>query len=222
LENLGMVYVATVGQQAAAVVGELWVSYEIDLIRPKLFETQVANLGLSNVWALNLTSPTAASNYTANNWTNMLFASPGAPGGNSGVGDMPVSLLPTGTTPNGFQFAGWLAGVVRINLDIYMSGTPGTISWGNGPAIVGGPNVTSQATVLTPVGWGGFTQNVSYGFTIGGSNACLRCSCYIQFTGQYPGNYISVLWGPWSSIPSTGSPNIVGVAVTMDTVAQHP
>jgi hypothetical protein len=49
LQNLGVTTVATVGQQAASTLGELWVSYEIDLIRPKLF-LGVANLGLSSHW----------------------------------------------------------------------------------------------------------------------------------------------------------------------------
>lgn len=34
---LGIVNVATVGQQASSTLGELWVSYEVELIRPRLF-----------------------------------------------------------------------------------------------------------------------------------------------------------------------------------------
>lgn len=41
--NLATTYVATVGQQAAASVGELWVSYEIELYQPKLLSSVPSN-----------------------------------------------------------------------------------------------------------------------------------------------------------------------------------
>jgi len=55
--QLGIFDVATVGQQASSVVGELWVSYPVQLIRPRL-------LGL--VSSVGFTSRFSAINSTTN------------------------------------------------------------------------------------------------------------------------------------------------------------
>jgi hypothetical protein len=63
LSIMGTTYIATVGQQAASTIGELWVSYDIDFFRPKLF-SGISNPGLgfhwssgSSVLSSNLLSP---------------------------------------------------------------------------------------------------------------------------------------------------------------------
>jgi len=148
LENLGTVFIATVGQQAASTIGELWVSYEIDLIRPKLF-SGVANLGLTTIFNF-------ATSYPASNLTNgafpQEFASNPAPQPGS---DLPVTFL----SPRRVSIPGWVSGVLLIDCTYGMdggtavvtSGTPTAIISGSGQALnYGGPAPAQTNATETP------------------------------------------------------------------------
>jgi hypothetical protein len=63
--NLATTYVATVGQQAAASVGELWVSYEIELYQPKLLSSVPSN-GLTSHYGFSQSLTTI----TSTNWAS--------------------------------------------------------------------------------------------------------------------------------------------------------
>jgi len=59
--NLGVTTIATVGQQAAAVVGELWCSYDIEFYQPKLLSGTSSNgLGAHYRWTPSYVTATAA------------------------------------------------------------------------------------------------------------------------------------------------------------------
>lgn len=110
-ENLGTVYVATVGQQAASVViGELWVSYEIDLIKPKLFDG-LASAGLT---AHFVSSSTVAI-------SSLLLSPLGALPAIPTVGsNLPVTIVTDPTNANAtkssLSFAPWVSGTFLILL----------------------------------------------------------------------------------------------------------
>jgi hypothetical protein len=67
--NLGNTYIATVGQQAAAVLGELWVSYDICLYQPKLLAPIPSN-GLGSHYYASVPIANTSSAVIFANFTN--------------------------------------------------------------------------------------------------------------------------------------------------------
>jgi len=147
-ENLGTVYVATTGQQAAGIViGELWVSYEIDLIRPKLF-SGVSSAGLSaHMWANGLNN--ALSTYANSPFTGLQVS----PGPSSGS-DLPLSIITSpvnGAAWSTISFPSWVNGKFWI-----------TVSWiaNSSSASNASPTVTAlQNCGLASEIQGGFSGN---------------------------------------------------------------
>nr|WAE42828.1 MAG: capsid protein [Cressdnaviricota sp.] len=78
LYDLGTFYIATAGMQAAAVIGELWVSYHIELLKPKIPGTiggnvqsiHVQNTGFTNALPLGAVLSKTSGNLT--NWGQIL------------------------------------------------------------------------------------------------------------------------------------------------------
>jgi hypothetical protein len=104
--NLGVTYLATVGQQAAATLGELWVSFDIEFYQPKLLSAIPSN-GLSAKYFSN--------NVLASAWspTNTLGTTISFP--SSVTGDL--RLLPQttiGPSTNGFAFPPGLMGTYLV------------------------------------------------------------------------------------------------------------
>jgi hypothetical protein len=97
-------------------VGELWVSYEIDLIRPKLF-AGVANLGLSAHFSF--TGGTISVTNGMNNFTGLF----------TGLTPAAGSDLPVVFGNNTVTIPGWVSGVVLM----YLTGTfdGGTVTGGH-------------------------------------------------------------------------------------------
>jgi hypothetical protein len=123
LEYLGTTYVATVGQQAASVIGELWVSYEIDLIKPKLF-SGVATQGLAAHFQINQNSNNSFT--LSRPMAQLVNASPVA------GSDLPVTI-PSYTT---LSFPGWLTGYYQITLNRQITMPASTTgSWTTGGAV---------------------------------------------------------------------------------------
>jgi hypothetical protein len=87
--DMGLFQLATVGMQAAAVIGELWVTYDIELIKPKLPDAFTA-VGPAH-YVFNPSGPVLPSPQppAGPNNTN-LFGDPGIP---------KVALLGTGQSP---------------------------------------------------------------------------------------------------------------------------
>lgn len=156
LQVLGQTSVATVGQQAASVVGELWISYEIDLIRPKLF-SGVANLGLST----HIVAPNGSSlNVLATSPYNLLSAP-------ANVGsDLPMSFA-----GNTITFPGFLSGFVLIVVNATLDGGNVVVSSIAAPTITSGGQIrgaffnsatqadnpaTASSYILGSLGWSGF------------------------------------------------------------------
>lgn len=63
--DMGVMYIATSGQQAASVIGELWVTYDIELLKPQLVLGGVSVF--NNHWQWNSTSSPAVSTITSAN-----------------------------------------------------------------------------------------------------------------------------------------------------------
>jgi hypothetical protein len=108
--NLGITYLATVGQQAAATLGELWVSFDIEFYMPKLISSVSSN-GLGSHYFNNSSlQPAGMSN------TNVL--PPNFPGPSSLIaGDLPLTpyLNPVGQIV-GISFPPGLTGYYMVTL----------------------------------------------------------------------------------------------------------
>jgi len=62
--DMGNFQIATVGMQAVATIGELWATFEVELIKPRLFSA-VASVGGSGMWSMSAVSPaTVFNNHT--------------------------------------------------------------------------------------------------------------------------------------------------------------
>lgn len=62
LYDMGIFYLATVGMQAASTIGELWVTYDIELLKPRIISGTGGNIVLSDHFILAGT-PTTGINY---------------------------------------------------------------------------------------------------------------------------------------------------------------
>jgi hypothetical protein len=183
LEYLGTTYLATVGQQAASVIGELWISYEVDLIRPKLF-SGAATLGLSALWRAPFPS---GSQPTLNQLNTDLFApfrpgysafplvSPGLPLLGS---DLPLSFP---ATPGYVQVPGWVSGTYVFSIIFNPQGASfGAWGYGgNAVTIVSGAASVSMVPIVS--GYQSTPQTIN-----GGANGSGPIS--FQFSVKFAGN----------------------------------
>jgi hypothetical protein len=203
LEYLGTTYVATVGQQAASIIGELWVSYEIDLIRPKLF-SGVPNLGLSAHYRATFsTNPSMATILNAyfspfqlnSPYLTSTLTNP-APGS-----DFPLSF-PTGQ--NGLiQVPGWVSGTYLFNYGLVLtSGGQDGVELSSTTIYIqvlsGSATVSSSSVIGVGHGPSGATQNQWTG-----SNGGMNFNFVVTFTGQYPGVPVVLEMTPWTPFPPT-------------------
>jgi hypothetical protein len=212
LEYLGTTYVATVGQQASSTIGELWVSYEIDLIRPKLF-SGVASAGLTTHYVglgdfMNgilpvdgMFNPTQVRFDGAAN----LVPVPGS--------DLPVFFPPN---PNGdgnfnqLRFPGWLTGYFRVDVIMGYSVTAAgaTISWselGSASIISGSGSVPNNflrcvASATAAVG----TDRVSHTSAAADSQQIIY-STVLQMNGDQPQTPVVFALNPYSSPSASGT-----------------
>jgi hypothetical protein len=90
--TLGIFDIATVGQQAASTVGELWVSYHVQLIRPRLLGL-VSTQGFTSRYGATLTGNLSNSDIFAS-IRNAVAANLSNLSNNSGVGNPPFTGLP--------------------------------------------------------------------------------------------------------------------------------
>jgi hypothetical protein len=161
--TLGTTYLATVGQQAAATLGELWITYDIEFYQPKLLAS-VSNSGLGCHYFYNGQLAASYSNVTPLPPT--MFSSPTLRSGDlilTGKSDFTSFVLPPG-----------LVGTFMFSY---------TVNCPQGPATVAPPNnstfvVTNGSTVNMISGATGASppqtnQNNSYsaGFTITGNTS---------------------------------------------------
>jgi len=193
LENLGTVFIATVGQQAASTIGELWVSYEIDLIRPKLF-SGVANLGLTNhtAWSgsvlLSAVAPSIFGLFSPQSGTVI------APGS-----DLPVTF-PTVTT---MSIPGWVSGAYLILVAGILDGGTAALSAGTAPTLVSG----SGGVISTWTGSPAFQRTGPSQSSTTPSNFVI--AFVVTLPGTAPAVPVVFTWTPWNS--STGTANVVGM-----------
>jgi len=91
---LGILDVATVGQQASSVVGELWVSYHIQLIRPRLLGL-ISTQGFTSRYGLTgqtISSSDIFAGIRAAQVSNLSALSPGGADGNLQLNGLPNSM----------------------------------------------------------------------------------------------------------------------------------
>jgi len=232
LSNLGTVYIATVGQQAASVVGELWVSYEIDLIRPKLF-SGIQNLGLTyRISAGGIAAAYSGTSLINDPWNCIAQAQQGAGGGTiirGGGSDLPVlwgsgssTLQPNGLTAGQISLPGWLTGNVLfvIGIGFTLSSVTGTIVFTGGavptPAVLSG-NATflntwaSQST--TPGGRYGF-GNTQGTITASGNASTVFLTAIVNCSGNNPSVPVVLYWVPFLGTTSSLTVAYVDAVVT--------
>jgi hypothetical protein len=207
LNYLGTVFIATVGQQAQSQVGELWVSYEIELIRPKLF-TSVSNLGLTSIYGFSGSAGSGGlvtSNQNSNVWNPIV----GHQLLNSDFG------LQLTTGSNVLTFPGWIHGTVQIiavwaltaNANTGFTAGPATLTGGSGTVIP-----------FAPFGSGNGSWD-TYGPGFGGSTAnnTATAGFFLTLTGQNPGVPVTVAWSPLGG--SSGSDSISSMYLVATTIA---
>jgi len=167
--TLGTTYLATVGQQSAATLGELWISFDIEFYQPKLISS-VASNGLAAHYFLN--------NIQASSWNGNAPVPPTvltAPTVYSGD----LILAPNGSL--GFTFPAGLSGTYLVVLSISCpSGTSVTSPPWTAP---GNPLVTNGSSVFVFGNGTGATPppaNVS-AFAVGSYNggATTHGSCLV-------------------------------------------
>jgi hypothetical protein len=196
LQVLGTTTVATVGQQAASIVGELWISYEIDLIRPKLF-SGVANLGLSAHLVSNTVS-VAASSFASNPYN--LLTNPATAGS-----DLPIT--PAGAT---LTFPGWMSGFVLVVSN----------------ALLDGGNVVISSTAAPTVSSGGQIRGAFFNTGLTSADNPLSASTYILnslgwcvflfLNGSSPSTPVVLTSAPYAGL--TGTANVLHSEVWASTM----
>jgi hypothetical protein len=199
LEYLGTTYVATVGQQASSVIGELWISYEIDLMRPKLF-SGVANLGLSAHYRATFSGTlpnlsTIFGEYFAPFQPNSSFSTSTLAVPSVGS-DFPISFPTTG---NGYmQIPGWVSGTYLFNYGLKMTGglqdaisagTTGLITVVSGAATASASGVIGvglAAPSILASSWAGGSGGLNFNFTV-------------TLAGNNPAVPVIIVMSPWTS-----------------------
>jgi hypothetical protein len=107
--NLGTFNLATSGMQAAAVVGELWVTYHVTFLKPRLAPQEY-------YW--HATSNTVSGSYYAAA-LNLIY---GEPSSFSVDPTSSIAIIPSGTTPNLLTFPQGYAGVYFFIISVIGSG----------------------------------------------------------------------------------------------------
>jgi len=166
--DLGVFTIATVGMQAAAVIGELWCAYEIELSEPKELSTPLqALMGTLGNTSFSSTNPMGQAGYTSGgNLSNLLSTSGTAlrfygSQGNCPVGTYMVTLIWSGSGT-----------ATCVMPTITYSGCAINTQWAQSPALnpqyagttagsadliwVGIVDVTSQGATMTLAGSGTF------------------------------------------------------------------
>jgi len=181
-EYLGTTYVATVGQQAASVIGELWVSYDVDLIKPKLF-SGIANQGLTT----HITVPNTSALSALSGAILAPFASAGAvvqPGS-----DFPVTLSNSTMT-----IPGWIKGTFVMQLMYSVSSTAAYTNVINGVTVLSGAAQTSN---LFPNMGGGFSGGLvatPLALTAGSAQNYISFTTAVSLSGNNPGTPVVLNW----------------------------
>lgn len=147
--DMGLFQLATVGSQAAAVVGELWVAYEVDLIRPKL-----VNVGSENE-TCHFKFTATSGGYTGVPGTTELPASATNPFGNV-IGATATTPQTTKPPEVGSAFAPILTqntgtGVGTITMPSNISTGTFMFLWtvaGGSQALTGAPNFTATSGAI--------------------------------------------------------------------------
>lgn len=225
LENLGTVYVATVGQQAASQIGELWVSYEMDLIRPKLY-VGVANLGITSI-ARVLFSQNVGYTFTqspANASSAYFWAWMAANASQDTTNDFAISFGGVNTPyGNCIGVPGWVRGTFLTTLYIDLNQATNTIPGASNVQAVaasdGSINSVQGQSAYQVIrggsnpGWVG--QDCTWGGQMGYASAQFRM--VNTYTGTRPGETCWIRWIFAGS--SSGSDQVQGAMVMMTGVS---
>lgn len=129
--DLGLFQIATVGMQAAAVIGELWVTYDIELLKPKLPDAYTSVGPAHYAYSVATGTPTPQNGVPI---VTNLFGTPASPKLQLlGTGVSPVTLGgPSGTSLIRFNSTGRY--IVNVNLysaTTWTSATPVVTYAGN-------------------------------------------------------------------------------------------
>lgn len=197
--DFGRFNIATVGQQAACNIGELWVCYDVEFIKPRLFTDSMNVAPPFNGFSAYLSG---VSNGIAMPWslTDMFQGSPATTFGQNnapGFYIVPSSTLNVtlGTLANGnsntLVFSPDLVGTyfIWINYQLFQAGYSVPITWTNSTSWSSSKSstVTEVANMMsTNAGFTGENQNPPYYETLVTSNGQLRCQYYmiVQFKGD--------------------------------------
>jgi len=112
--DLGQFYLATVGMQAAAVIGELWCTYEIELLKPRIDVVPAVN---SMVQYQNLTATTGAP-LSGGGLTLKTYAI----GTISGISGLSVSSVVSGTDRITISNAGLIGSYINFDFSMWCPG----------------------------------------------------------------------------------------------------
>jgi len=190
--TLGNFQIATIGQQAAAVIGELWVSYEVELIRPRILG------GLPSAGLSNRVSSSSVAAYSLADMFNPLAA---AVASNLANGNLLANTtsVPTGTiappnvmsldvifgsptingyTANTIQFPYGVFGSYMIILR-WIGGSSVTLAY-PGISITGGGGLPSGIQLVTPLGYSGGTSGPLTYPAVGASSTSACMIFYVQ------------------------------------------
>lgn len=195
LYNIGKFNIATVGMQAAATIGELWVSYKVCLMKPR----QIGNNNMSDQWILDVTdldntNPFGSEPVLSDTSTSASFNLPGV----STAEWSDQSFTTLGVSPWGGTAS---FGRLFINpayvgqlLVIYQVVTNGTASV-NEPDIAAVGNITEISTPLSNTGFVSYSLNglpgsflMAYAFQCNGGYNSSGVAPQVTFGGgSYPG-----------------------------------
>jgi hypothetical protein len=179
--TLGTTYLATVGQQAAATIGELWISFDVEFYMPKLISSISSN-GLGSHYS-SVTSVFLPGNFSSTNVFPANF--PSSASGYAYVGDLPLAPYYTGGTDLvGFSFPAGLTGVYMIIISYavaQLTSGPTFGGWG-----VGGYTTITNGRTVSPFNYvfsGAFFGPGSPGVGCFGplsSGDCTTFTCCVQ------------------------------------------
>jgi hypothetical protein len=165
LSTFGNFFIATVGQQAASVIGELWVSYHIELHKPRLFAS-VSEVSLSTV-----VTASGSTTYNSSNWMQSSLS------GSNGftvttVGNLALTFPLS--NPNGFNFPLGTVGnflvVVEVN---FTTNTSSFLLTGTPSVNVNGVNVGVYSKLpaqIAPVSGNTYNNTLYFGVSLTASS----------------------------------------------------
>jgi len=133
--SAGTVYLATVGQQSAATLGELWISYDFELFMPKLLSA-VPTSGLGIRYQVYYGGSTIGSDWNGGFQFNRMLAPNPVPSLVSSAGDLILTCNPSSNS-SAFILPPGLAG--RFELTYLINGSGLTA-----PTLTGAPPVVTN------------------------------------------------------------------------------